>query len=173
MNFEYVDGSSYSDQLKISRWSSSGCPPSGFADAPLEVDVPPPEPVVVVPPHAAASSMRPPRPRAWRRLMGRPASASTSRCIASSFGLLPVGASRCRWSRSVMVASVGGVVGLLDEQDRRGVFPLDGDQVSGAERVLRAVGSGPLLADQHPGAAVENGDDLKFVPQIHLGVHDP
>ncbi len=62
----YVDGSSYSDQLKISRWSSSGFPLNGSADA-VEPPVAP-VPVDVLP--QAASSISPPSPRAERRDIG-------------------------------------------------------------------------------------------------------
>ena len=66
MNFLYVDGSSYSDQLKISRWSSTGFPLNASADA-VEPPVAP-VPVDVLP--QAPSSNNPPIPRAERRDIG-------------------------------------------------------------------------------------------------------
>ena len=66
MNFLYVDGSSYWDQLKISRWSSSGLPANASE---LAVLVPVPWSPVDVLPHAL-SSIRPPIPSAERRDSG-------------------------------------------------------------------------------------------------------
>ena len=92
LNFLYVDGSSYSDQLKISRWSSSGFPAN--ASVPDDCEAPPVEPVPVVVPPQADSSMSPPSPRALRRDRGWPAASSTRWWSRSSFGLVARGASR-------------------------------------------------------------------------------
>ena len=82
LNSLYVDGSSYSDQLKISRWFSSGLFVSGFEDAPDE-DGPVLGPVLTGLEQAAAAAprmARPPSPSASLRLMRRPAARCTSRC---------------------------------------------------------------------------------------------
>ena len=124
MNFLYVEGSSYSDQLKISRWFSSGFPAS-----PLGPDaVLPPGlawPVDVDP--QALSSIRPPSPSADLRDIGCPAARSTLRWSASILALVSTGArmrSWSDWSRlSLMVVTSGvGLRGCL----RQGVVGRSG-----------------------------------------------
>src|SRR4051812_39191201 len=174
----YVEGSSYSDQLKISRWSSTGFP----ASAPLEglpdgaPPLPPFDDVVVVLLHAATSSINPPRPSAERRGIRRPASDSTSRCSASSFGLVSTGASRLRWSRFFVIVAPCRVAALLmwiGEQHRRAGLPLDGDRVARPEVVVAADVAGPLLAHEHARPPVEDSDQLDLVSEVHLRVQHP
>src|SRR6478735_9520004 len=170
MNFLYVDGSSYSDQLKISRWFSTGFPlrPPALAVAPA-FGVP--CPVEVLP--QAESSISPPRPRAERRVIGCPAARSTWRWSASIFDLVSTGARTFSWSGfSFMGTSVVGLGRRFGQQDGSCPLPLDGDRVPGTDGVVRVVGAGALLTDEHPGAAVERGEDLDLVAEIHLGGDD-
>src|SRR5215208_1775582 len=153
-----------------------GLPASGSA---LAVLPPVPSSPVEVLPHAL-SSIRPPSPRAERRDSGRPAACTMSRYSWSSFGLVSSGARMFRWSRwSVIVTSVLVVHRVLHrvlrrclgQQHRRSPVPLDRDLVTWTDRVMRLIGADALLPDDDPGAAVEGGNHLHLVPEIHPGVH--